>query len=251
MRRLTIFVDDGGVMNDNRLRAPEWRRLLGEFFPPRLGGSAEEWGEANRVYTEGLWKDGRTWADYAGDLWQQGGESYEGFHRLYQIEWLHGMCRLLDLPLPLEDDAVALANAASAYITPRVRAALPGVVEAIGALKEEGYTLHTASGEWSLELDGYLRGMGVRSCFDRLYGADLVDRLKDGPEYYRRILADSAVAPSDAVFVDDQPAVVGWIREVGARTVLVGPDAQANGHTAWLALNSLADVPGALRDGLA
>lgn len=40
MGRLTIFVDDGGVMNDNRLRAPQWRRLLGEFFPPRLGGSA-------------------------------------------------------------------------------------------------------------------------------------------------------------------------------------------------------------------
>ncbi len=248
MGRLTIFVDDGGVMNDNRRRAPQWRRLLGEFFPPRLGGSAEAWAEANRVYTEGLWGDGGTWADYSSHLWQQGGESYEAFHRLYQIAWLHGMCRLLDLPLPPDDEAVSLADAASAYITPRVRAALPGVVEAIGSLKDDGHTLHTASGEPSFELDGYLMGMGVRPCFDRLYGPDLVDCLKDGPEYYRRILADSGVAPSDAVFVDDQPAAVDWIRAAGARPILVGPAAQANGHTAWLALDSLADLPRTLRD---
>ncbi|MFN8472097.1 MAG: HAD-IA family hydrolase [Anaerolineae bacterium] len=247
MRRLTIFVDDGGVMNDNRLRAPQWRRLLGDFFPPRLGGSAEGWAEANRVYTEGLWNTGRTWADYSSELWQQGGESYEGFHRLHQIMWLHGMCRLLDLPLPPDDEAVALADAANAYITPRVQAAPPGVVEALQALKDDGYTLHTASGERSCDLDGYLTGMGVRECFGRLYGSDLVDCLKDGPEYYRRILADSGVAPSDAVFVDDQLAVVDWIREVGACSILVGPAVGAKGHAAWLTLNSLADVPEALR----
>jgi hypothetical protein len=32
------FLDDGGVLNDNGRRGPEYRRLLGEYMPPRLGG---------------------------------------------------------------------------------------------------------------------------------------------------------------------------------------------------------------------
>jgi len=40
-----VFLDDGGVLNDNDRRAVEWRRLLGEFFAPRLGGTPEAWGE--------------------------------------------------------------------------------------------------------------------------------------------------------------------------------------------------------------
>jgi hypothetical protein len=44
-----IFLDDGGVMNDNRLRAEQWQRMVGEFFAPILGGSTTAWAEANRV----------------------------------------------------------------------------------------------------------------------------------------------------------------------------------------------------------
>jgi len=247
MQRLILFLDDGGVMNDNRLRTPQWQRLLGEFFPPRLGGSAEGWAEANRVYTEGLWAVNESWLDYAAGLWRQGGETYAGFQRQYHIEWLHGMCKLLDLPLPPEDEAVAMSQQATHFVTRRVRAALRGVVDAIRSLKRAGYTLHTASGESSFELDGYLTGMGVRDCFDRLYGPDLVDRLKDGPDYYRRILADVRIDPSTAVFIDDSPIVVEWIRAAGAQAVLVGPAAQTDGHSdAWLTLDSLADLLGAL-----
>ena len=45
----TIFLDDGGVMNDNTLRGPEWQRLVGEYLSPRLGGSFQTWGDANQV----------------------------------------------------------------------------------------------------------------------------------------------------------------------------------------------------------
>ena len=40
MRR-AIFLDDGGVLNDNARRGPQWQRLVGEFFAPRLGGEPE------------------------------------------------------------------------------------------------------------------------------------------------------------------------------------------------------------------
>jgi HAD superfamily hydrolase (TIGR01509 family) len=48
--------------------------------------------------------------------------------------------------------------------------------------------------------------MGVRGCFDRLYGSDLVTVGKEGPEYYRRSFADAGVDPRDALVVDDRPA---------------------------------------------
>ncbi len=158
------------------------------------------------------------------------------------------MCRLLDLPRLPNDEAVALADEATAFVTRRVRSALPGVVTAIQTLRRDGYTLHTASSESSIALDGYLTGMGVRGCFHRLYGPDLVERLKDGPEYYRRILADCGVEPSTAVFVDDQPVVVEWIQAAGARAVLVRPPFQANGSVGTpTVIDGLADLPTALR----
>jgi len=36
--RPIIFLDDGGVMNDNNARALQWQRLVGEYFVPLLGG---------------------------------------------------------------------------------------------------------------------------------------------------------------------------------------------------------------------
>lgn len=62
MRRCTtIFLDDGGVMNDNERRSAEWRRLIGEFLSPRLGGTPEAWGEANGVVFERQWRRFEAW----------------------------------------------------------------------------------------------------------------------------------------------------------------------------------------------
>ncbi|HEX6555480.1 MAG TPA: hypothetical protein VF026_22155 [Ktedonobacteraceae bacterium] len=34
--RLTVFLDDGGVMNDNGTRASQWQHLVSEFFTPHM-----------------------------------------------------------------------------------------------------------------------------------------------------------------------------------------------------------------------
>ncbi len=34
-----ILLDDGSVMNDTRLRGPQYQRLVGEFFAPGWGAS--------------------------------------------------------------------------------------------------------------------------------------------------------------------------------------------------------------------
>lgn len=248
MQRFTLFLDDGGVMNDNRVRGPQWRHLLGEFFPPLLGGTPGEWAEANRALTEGLWAPGGPWPAYSGDLWRRGGSTYAGFNRAYQIDWLWGMCEIIGLPPPPADEALDLAERASHFVTRRVRSALPGAAEAIRDLNASGYRLHTASGERSVELEGYLAGMGVRQCFGRLYGPDLVDVLKEGPVYYQRILADAGVDAADAVFVDDSPAAVQWAMEAGARAILIGAVLPGAAPPTTV-VASLAGLPAALAGG--
>ena len=42
-----IFFDDGGVLNNNTNRAPQWKAYCGEFLCSRFGGDPEVWAEAN------------------------------------------------------------------------------------------------------------------------------------------------------------------------------------------------------------
>ena len=38
---LTVFLDDGGVLNDIERRIAEWGRLIADCLSPRLGGIRE------------------------------------------------------------------------------------------------------------------------------------------------------------------------------------------------------------------
>lgn len=230
-----ILLDDGGVMNDNRLRGPQWQHLVGEFFAPRLGGTSAAWAEANRVLMMDIFGPAN---------WQariQAAIDYASFERTYWCDWLGGMCQLANVAVPSEEACIELACQAEAYITPRVRATFSGVIEALHELHTQGYTLHTASGESSLHLHGYLTGMGVRDYFGRLYGADLLGILKETPEYYERLFANAGIAPCDALIVDDAPRVLAWARDLGAMTVLINTEQEAPNGT--FCLNHLAALP--------
>lgn len=216
MSRLVLFVDDGGVMSDNRLRGPQWQRLVSEFFAPRLGGAKEAWAEANRItITEML--DYAAWKARMAEA-----SNYESFDYKYQLDWLARMCEIVGIACPDADTTVDMAREATRWIIPQVRAAFPGVVDTIELLHKQGYKLYTASGESSSDLEGYLRSMGVLDCFSRLYGPDLVEAFKSGPAFYERIFADCGVEPDRALVIDDSPAAIGWAAEVGAHTALVG-----------------------------
>jgi HAD superfamily hydrolase (TIGR01509 family) len=84
----------------------------------------------------------------------------------------------------------------------------------------------------------------VRSCFDRLYGPDLINTAKSGSLYYERILSDSGVSPSGAVFVDDSPRCVAWAREAGANAVLMSRNGEE--HPEFPSVRSLAELPSLL-----
>ncbi len=237
-----IFLDDGGVMNDNRLRAEQWQRMVGEFFAPILGGSTTSWAEANRVVMDTF---------FVPAAWQARLRAFSDFRTFddnYQVDWLHSMCAIVDVSPPPDAETIDLAHRASASIIRRVHSAFPGAVEAIRTLHARGFTLHTASGESSRELAGYLEAMGVRDCFGRLFGPDLIDTHKAGPEFYACLLADAGVAPEAALVVDDNPMVLRWATQVGARTVLVGA-AATDGFETTFRIGSLAELPEQIRSG--
>jgi len=171
-RNATIFLDDGGVMNDNELRGHQWQRLVGEFMARRLGGTAQDWSAANSTAFETVFKR------YLPRLRQ---EPLPTFWDDYLFDWLRMMCERVGLGVPAREEAVSIAWEANAFVTRRVHAAFPGAVDAIRLLHAKGCRLHTASGEHSDELAGYLDAMGVRDLFGRLYGPDLVDIPLNGP----------------------------------------------------------------------
>jgi HAD superfamily hydrolase (TIGR01509 family) len=235
---LNIFLDDGGVITDKQRRAAEFGRLVGDYFVPLLGGTEEAWARAHHTVVDRLADPQSmgvlTTADFV------------SFYRAYQLHWVAGMCELLDLPTPPEEERLDLAYRALGWITRRIQAALPGAVEAIHLLHRHGYALHTASGSCSLELAGSCEGMGVRHCFRRLYGADLVNTFKEGPEYYEHLFADVGVQPEEALVVDDSAEALDWAASLGARTILVS--ASPHPETgATRRLGSLAELPAFLR----
>jgi len=235
---LNIFLDDGGVITDKQRRAAEFGRLVGGCFVPLLGGTEEAWTRAHRVVVDRLADPQSASALAAAD--------FVGFYRAYQLRWVAGMCELLGLPTLPEEECLDLAYRALAWITRRIHAALPGAVEAICLLLRQGYVLHTASGACSLELAGYFEGMGVRHCFGRLYGADLINTFKEGPEYYARLFADVGVQPAEALVVDDHAEAINWAAALGARTVLLSTSPHPK-RGATPRLGSLAELPAFLQ----
>jgi HAD superfamily hydrolase (TIGR01509 family) len=237
--RPVILLDDGGVMNDNQLRGEQWPSLVGEFFAPRLGGTIPAWAEANRIIIQRILEP-TSWLRRV-----QASADYASFEQRYWLDWLGDMAQFVGVPLPPENECILLAQQAEKYIIPRVRSAFPGASDAIQELYTEGYILHTASAESSIHLMLYLEGMGVRHCFERLYGSDLLNAFKDGPAYYARLFADLQIAPGDALIVDDSPHALAWARSLGAHTILVGTKGEADNRT--LHINSLAELPAFLQ----
>ena len=238
-RSPTIFLDDGGVLNDNSRRAPQWQRLVGEFMTPRLGGTRLDWANANAAVA------GQVFNEHFLQAGQDPETDYRAIWDRYQESWLKRMCEKLGVTIPAAD-ILPLAREAHVYITRRVDAAIPGVADAIRELRAEGYRLYTASGTKSADLECYLDTMGVRELFTALYGPDLVNTQKGSVLYYQRIFEHAGVDPATVVVVDDSPRMARQASAVGARAFLVSADPPADLEGVDL-IASLAELPVLLR----
>jgi hypothetical protein len=118
VRRLTILLDLGGIITDKRQRTKQWHYLIGDYFALLFGRTAQEWNTAHQIVTERLLDQG--------EALQQATPDFITFHHTYDRYWLSGMCELLGLPIPAEEECIALVDQAIASISSRIQAALKG-----------------------------------------------------------------------------------------------------------------------------
>jgi HAD superfamily hydrolase (TIGR01509 family) len=237
-----IFFDDGGVINDNSRRAPQWAELYGEFFVSRLGATKSAWAEANResvhdaieIFLSRL------------DAWQEGISSYAEEAVLFDFEIVRGMFLRLGIPMASKEHLVALSQEATRWIHPQIRAEIPGASDAILRLAQK-YNVFMASSGASFDLQLVLEPLGLLGVLRTLYGPDLVNFPKTGPDFYRRIFQDAQVEPSECLVVDDSLAVVEWAREAGAKTVLVSTNPSGEPD---ISITRLAELPSRLTSPL-
>ncbi len=126
-----------------------------------------------------------------------------------------------EMQLPIPPDPAHVAVDALDGALCRCSAIFPGVRETLHALKDQGHTLHIASGNDSRHLAAALTGAGITNCFERLYGPDLIDCAKEGIEFYTRVLEASGCAPESAIVIDNDPNAIRWAQQAGAKVILV------------------------------
>jgi len=236
-----LFIDNGGVITDSSSLPPQYRRLVGEFFVPRLGGTAEAWGEANTATFPEVW--GR----FVGRLekWDATSQDLSREAELWYLDWFRSMCVVLNIHGPAADeDCIELAAACLGWIENRVDAVYAGAVEALDKLGL-GFSLYSASDGLSYRLAPYFARLGIDRHFRTLYGPDLVNMPKQVDAYYPRIFEHAGVDPASVLVVDDSPMALHRARKAGARTVLVAASVPP-GDSFDAVIPRLADLPAIL-----
>ena len=230
-RPLALFIDDGGVMNDNNLRAPEWRLLIGEFMPARIGGAAKQWASANQAVFPEIWRNmQQQFHTFA---------SHQEFYRTYAISWMSEMCSYLGVATPPEEDAVALYRELAVYVAEREHCTIEGAANGVKSLHHSGYKLFTASGTASWELRAITGRMGLAETFLELYGPDLVDYVKYGPEFYARIFAHAGVQSENALVIESDNECCRWAIEAGANAIWIDPQGRGDATSLEVLVHTL------------
>ncbi|MFX0203390.1 MAG: HAD-IA family hydrolase, partial [Candidatus Hodarchaeota archaeon] len=156
---------------------------------------------------------------------------------------LINMFKMVNIDPPASEQRAEIAREAIDWIIPRVQADYPGVTKTIQLLKNDGFALHTASGEVSWELRGYLTRMGIVDCFTNLYGPDLINTAKASVLFYKKMFDDSGVNAREAMVVDDTPKMLSWAEEMGAATVHVTNFIKCNNTSCQHHINQLNELP--------
>ncbi|KAF9979311.1 hypothetical protein BGZ73_000005 [Actinomortierella ambigua] len=85
-----IFLDSGGVINNNDIRAPQWVHNLSNVMPPLFGGTPKHWGESNRRFSAKVFEVSY-WNAFVARY-----NSFEEFDRAYNLLWLEMMAETAD-----------------------------------------------------------------------------------------------------------------------------------------------------------
>jgi len=209
---ISVFLDDGGVLNDNKIRGEQWKSFVGEYYSTRFGGEPEVWGEANHKLITSVsdifWRDGK-----------ENFDDYQTFYNDFKKNMVLGMFKEVGKNPPKKLNIEEVFNSARQYVIPKVRSAISGVINSIKELFTRNFILYTAAGAVSIEMKMYLEGLGVSEYFKEFYGPDLINTWKSGPEYYKAIFKHSGVDPTKAIIIDDQPRFLDNALDVGTNVI--------------------------------
>lgn len=242
---LYLFLDFDDTLSDFRALGAQYVAALARLLAHRYGGAEEAWAAAAREEIQaGIARYeerfiGHPLAGYTQWVQDERGRITETVFERVGVA-LPSDRYPGDLGKRLQFEALAACNAA-----------FPGATDALRDLTRVGVRVQMASSQESDYLRGALAGAGLASFIGRMFGPDLVDCAKEGPEFYRRIFEASGIHPSQALVVDDQPMCLDWAEEAGARVVqaCVCPVAPTPEYP--VALRSLSDLPRLVQMGVA
>jgi phosphoglycolate phosphatase-like HAD superfamily hydrolase len=209
-----IFFDDGDVLNNNKIRGKQWQKLVGEFMAPKFGGNPEDWGAANSKIIEDFINKGIPTLMY-----EHKEKTHNQFIEWFRERWINDMFDYVGITRPDRANYEKVYYDTAEYVDLRVQSAFPGVIESIKILYDNGFNLYTASGTESIELNFYLKGMGIRQYFRKLYGPDLINILKVDDMFYKAIVKDLEIEPYQAIFIDDKPYYLNMAKKIGVRVI--------------------------------
>ena len=210
MKRPVLLFDFDDTLSEQSAFLLHYARAIGDALASGFGGDAEAWTRATADMLQTL--EAQYVARFVADP--------PGYNAWYDTMHPQAMALVFgNMGLPVPPDAAALSRETQRVALAQCDATFEGARDAVRSLHASGYTLHLASGNDSGHLRGALAGAKLSPCFDRLFGPDLLDCAKEGPEYYVRVFHALDIAPADALVIDNDPAALAWALDVGARAI--------------------------------
>ncbi|MFX0074551.1 MAG: HAD family hydrolase [Candidatus Hermodarchaeota archaeon] len=210
--KFAIFFDDGGVLNDNDVRGPQWQELCGEFFHSKFGGDPEVWGDAN--YRVAMSLADVFWRNPKGIH-----KDYISYYADFKSEWVKKMFEEVGRSVPPKKEHETIFDATVEYIWPKVRSAIPGIIKSIKNLYSRGFILYTSTGLDSKEIRLVLEGMGIKQFFTGFYGPDLINTRKQNPKFFELVFKEAKIDSSKAIVIEDRPEFIKSVLKTGAHVI--------------------------------
>lgn len=122
-----------------------------------------------------------------------------------------------------------------------------GVAETLKMLRKQGYRIGLATASRIGRAEQYLKRAGIYEYFDSIATADMVPHGKPAPDIYAFAAKQLALAPHEAVGVEDAPSGVRSIHGAGLWTILIPDQDETDEATRALCdcvLSSIEEIPG-------
>lgn len=231
--RPVLFFDFDDTLSEQTPFLLLYARALGKLLAPHPHES-ELWTQSAADMLEGLAND------YAARFTNNPRNGYNAWLNIMRAQAVHGLFARHNLPVPTDPKALALRLQDAALR--QCNALLPGAQEAVRTLYDAGYTLHVASANDSEHLRSALAGAELERYFTTLFGPDLIDCAKEGPEFYACLFAFLHLPPEQAIIIDNDPLALAWAMQAGARGIQVNLLPQETPETASSLLAVVTDL---------